>query len=330
MNGLHVGDPHVRPEDLEDSQRLMDAVVDMANNGTPDGKTVDVVIIEGDLHHTHAITHVDVTAFWIRNLERIKKRKILLVGNHDRGGDRSSQAHALLPYKLLPGVTVVDEPTLIDGILFLPYYFEANEFVAAAQKFPQAKTLVCHQTLTGATYENGFFAKDGVDPALVPQQYVISGHIHTAQEFGKVWYTGSPRWMNVNDANVDKYLWLVEYAPDGSALSNRRQYATDRCCSRLVHLSDSPECPLDFQPVATHRYVVDLKGPQGWIEERRKLYLGRARVRTYKTDTEAPKVKESDGIDVALKKYVQSFKAPNQTDTSILLEMVNERFFKTV
>src|SRR4029077_21103318 len=110
MKVLHVGDPHVRQEDLTDSQALLDAVVDMANAGTPDGQTVDLVVFEGDLHHTHAITHVDVTAFWIRNLERITKPKILMVGNHDRGGDRSSKAHALLPYKKLIDTIVVDEP----------------------------------------------------------------------------------------------------------------------------------------------------------------------------------------------------------------------------
>jgi hypothetical protein len=326
MLDLLVGDPHIRPEDLPDGEALLEAVVRMANEKTPDGQEVDRVIFLGDQHHTHAIMHIDVVAFWLKYLHAIKKPVVMLLGNHDRSSDRGSKTHALMAYKHFPHVKVVDQPWQWDGQLFLPYYFDPKEFVAAANAFPGTQTLICHGTLTGATYENGFYAKDGVDPALLPQQFVISGHIHTTQEFGKVWYPGSPRWLNVSDANVSKYLWLVERDAGGTVYSNRRQYATDEFCSRLVHLSDTPEEPLEFRPIRDHRYVVDLCGPQDWIEAKKGAYVGRARVRTFRTDTAAPKVKESDGIAVALKKYVRHFKAPHQTSPDVLQAMLHARY----
>lgn len=317
MLDLIVGDPHVRPEDLPDSEALLEAVQSLSEKA-------DRVIFLGDLHHTHAVVYTDVMAFWLKHLGMIRKPIVMLLGNHDRPADRGSKSHALMAYKRIPNVTVVDAPYFDGETLFLPYYFEPSEFVAAALEYPTAKRLVCHQTLQGATYENGFYAKDGVDAQLVPQPLIISGHIHTAQDFGKVCYPGSPRWLNVNDANVNKSLWLL----DSSATSTSGHIAipTDKFCSRLVHFSDTPDAPLDFQPIGDHRYVVDLVGPQEWIESRKSVYLGRARVRTFRTDNLAAKVKESDGISVALHKYVEGFRAPNLTPTPVLMGMVDDRY----
>jgi hypothetical protein len=39
--------------------------------------------------------------------------------------------------------------------------------------------VVCHATFNGARYENGFYAKEALDPDAVPQKRIISGHIHT-------------------------------------------------------------------------------------------------------------------------------------------------------
>lgn len=326
MWDLYVGDPHVRPEDLHDSEALLAAVTKMVNEGTPDGHRVDRVIFLGDQHHTHAILHVDVVAFWLRHLDAIKKPVIMLLGNHDMPSDRGSKVHALMAYKHFKHVKVVDAPWQCSGQLFLPYYFNPQEFVAAANLYPDTKTLICHQTITGATYENGFYAKDAADATLVPQQFVVSGHIHTTQEFGKIWYPGSPRWLTVGDANVSKYLWLVESDETGAIYTNRRQYSTDEYCSRLVHFQDTPEEPLDFKPIRDHRYVIDVRGPQEWIDARKAIYLGRARVRTYRTDTAAPKVRESDGIAVALQKYIRHFQSPNKTPPNVLQEMIRERY----
>lgn len=321
---LVVGDPHVRPVDIQDCERLLQAVENSAQN-----EMVDRILFLGDEFHTMTIVDVEVLAFWDRWLRRLASiaSVVLLVGNHDRPADRGSPNHALVPFKGLDSVVVVDHPWYVDNILFLPFYFEPQDFVAAANKFPEAKTLVCHQTLMGATYDNGFYSKDAADSMLVKQGLIISGHIHTEQRFGKVFYPGSPRWLGVSDANVNKYLWVMEFE-DGVMLPNPKKISTDAFCSRLVHLQDVPEAPLDFQPIGNHRYVIDIRGPQGWIDDRKSAYVGRARIRTFRTDTQAPRIRESDGIDAALKKYVQAFRAPNQTPPEVLQRMANERFFR--
>lgn len=317
---LYVGDSHVRPEDLDDSQAMLDLVVSTAKE-----YSVDRVVFLGDQFHSHAILHCEVMAFWLKNLARFVVPVWLLVGNHDQPGDAGSKSHSLLAFKNMDGITVVDEPLEEAGILHLPYYAERNDFIKACQE-SSAKTLVCHQTITGATYENGFYAQDGVDAVVLPQKYILSGHIHTGQSFGNVWYPGSPRWLNVNDGNVDKAIHVVEHDEDGFVdINTIRRINTSGVCSRIIHLKETPERLLDFKPETRHRYTIDLEGPQSWIEERRGKYAGLARIRTKRTDQAASKVRESDGIHVALRKYIPGFKPPNQTPIPVLETMVNAR-----
>jgi hypothetical protein len=102
-------------------------------------------------------------------------------------------------------IMVVDEPRVVlPGILFVPYVHDPAEFVQICQQYPEAKTVVCHQTFAGSYFENGFLTPDGVEPNLLPQEQVISGHVHSPQRIGKVWYPGAPRWRTVSDANTER------------------------------------------------------------------------------------------------------------------------------
>src|SRR6185369_11497831 len=135
---------------------------------------------------------------WSKWLETKGKQKIwFLVGNHDRSHDTNITGNTLRYAS--PTVTVVDEPmTLGNGLVFMPWYAKPQDFIKAAGNYT---TLICHQTLQGAKYENGFPAADGVPAEMVPAKTIISGHIHTPQMFGKVWYPGAPRWRIATDAN---------------------------------------------------------------------------------------------------------------------------------
>ncbi len=321
---LFVGDPHGRPEDLDDCESLITMVRLVA-----DAQDVETIVFLGDQHHTMAVIRAEVLGFWRRALTDLGShwRVVFLLGNHDMPGDASSFSHALMAYEDMVNVTVVDRPTIgvYDGHLYMPYYHDPAKFVSDAGFYKTTTgVLICHQTFQGADY-GAFFAKEGVDPEAIPQTTVISGHIHKAQTFGKVHYLGSPRWMTVDDANSEKFLTVATFAEDGSI--SYQYFPTGDYCRRIIKLKDTPAAPAEATFNEKDRYYVDIEGPQEWIDQRRPLFAGHARVVTRRTDKATAKVRESEGIDKALKKYLAAFKPSNGTPTGVLEDLVNARIF---
>lgn len=316
---LFVGDPHAVVEELEDCRQLAGLVWGQAKQHEA------TVLLAGDLYHHHSIIHAEVQLFWHDFLDDLQDdgvRAIILKGNHD-GPTYKTRATALLAHA--HQATVVTEPYEKDGILFCPYTTTEN-LIHWSEEHSQCNTLICHTTFDGSVYENGFFASDGVDPSLIKQKQIISGHIHTPQEFGKVWYPGAPRWRTLHDANIDRALWVLDFDNQGNLVS-RTPIDTGKVCRRLFHMTDTPSTPIHYTPVANAEYRVDIQGPQKWIDERKPVFeaLG-ARVRTIRTDarTEA-RVRESDGVSVAFGKWVDRFEPRYGTPRETLLRRARGR-----
>ncbi len=319
---LYVGDPHVRVEDLEDCQVLLDKVFEIAHD-----KEVDRTVFLGDEHHTMAVVRVEVMEFWYRNLEKFFQNKmttVLLTGNHDQSGDASSKAHALVGYK---GLTeVVDEPHVIEGILHVPHIHSNQEFIDICNEYSHCKTAVAHQDFYGAQYENSFYSTTGVDQTSIPQNLVLSGHIHHIQRSGKVDYLGSPRWLTASDANDDRFLTLITHAPDGSEIARE---LIPSPCQRIWQVEDKPDSSWRGALIPGDKYIVDIVGPQAWIEERRPLWLGKARIRTRRTDQQIIRLKESEGIEKALVTFAKGFIPPHGTPNDVLMSMVKTRLLES-
>ena len=317
---LFVGDPHAQPNNLPDLVALGKYIITVAQ------ETKATVVISGDLYHFHGVIHAEVQYFWWAFFETMKKlgiRFIVLKGNHDAPGTEGSLATSLIAH-VSQGTMVLHQPHVENNILFCPYT-SGEQLVKWATQHPKCGTLFCHQTFDGSTYENGFYAGDGVDPAAIPQNMVISGHIHAPQEFAKILYPGSPRWQTLSDANTERAIWLFEF--DGRGLLQKKTpYDTGKICKRIFHFVDSPEQPLNLVPEANTEYRVDIKGPESWIRERLPLFDGIARTRRICTDTRAVAVvKESDGVSVAFDKWVDAFQPKNNTDKTTLRKMIGER-----
>ncbi len=316
MKYLFVGDPHAKPEDLDDCRVLMDFVFEQAAK-----RDVDKIVLLGDIFHTFSVIRLEILTFWNEYFKKSKAPIIALVGNHDMSPDSSSVAHSLEVYKSIPGITVVDEPMVIDGLLFVPYIAEADEFVAICNEYSHCNTAVVHQEFNNAQYENGFFAKNGVMPDNIPQLEVISGHIHMAQVMGRVNYLGSPRWLTASDANQDRFIYeITEHVGVVT-----RNVAIPSPCQRIFQVEDHFEKPYDVEIDPRHRYIVDITGPLDWIEARRPKWTGKARIRPHRTDQATVKLKESLGIEKALMLFADGFVAPQGTPKEVLLDMVHTR-----
>lgn len=316
---------HVTPSELDECYRLADLILDRAK------KDKSTIVLLGDQTHTHATLNVHVLAFWKSFFARSNKT-IVLVGNHDQPGDGSIDVHSMLFFADEDDgrVLVVDEPIVIEpGVLALPYYHKHEDFYeAASTDFSNSHTLICHQTFDGSKYENGFPAHDGVDFNRIPQNYVISGHIHTPQtittEDGSIWYVGAPRWRSLSDANIDRHIWSVEFTPNGPW--QRFSLPTDSVCKRIYHWVDTPSQPVDTNFDCRHEYRIDIKGPPGWVEQREKeLKRPGVKTRSYPEQNETPQVKESEGIEKAFQKYLQAYKPKNGTPIEVLARLARER-----
>lgn len=328
MKLLFVGDPHVEGTSIQDAQRLMDLVDEVSFKNSP-----TTVLIVGDLYHTHGTIDANVQLFWWDFFEKMSERGtecIVLKGNHDGPGENGSRACALRAHSSQRLVeTVIDEPLAKKGVLFCPYT-SAEQLVKWSATYQERwtssrsyKTLICHQTFDGSTYENGFYAGDGLDPALITQPQIISGHIHSPQEFGKVWYPGAPRWRTAADANTDRSIWLLEF--EDGVLVKRTPFDTSTVCKKIHLLEDTPDVEFLCRPCIGHEYRVVSRGPAEWLEKRAAFFTSWAKWRGINTDVRRAVVRESDGIGVAFGKWSDDFTPQHGTPKPVLKEMVKDR-----
>ncbi len=320
MRLLLVGDIHATPEELEDVSMLRDLV-----NFITFAEQIDVVVLLGDSYHTHNIIRAEVMAFyreWFKSFKKSTTTQMLaLVGNHDYAGE-GHPVHAMLIHE--DQIKVVDKPEQLGGLLFMPYYADRAQFVADAQ-VANTQTLICHQTFVGSRYENGLAALDGVDPKLLPQKTIISGHIHTPQSFDNVTYIGAPRWRSLSDANVDRAIWVYDFDPYGQV---RKKFPIDtgEKCRQIKYVRVTPENPVEAPLDSKHDWRVDIYGPALFVAVQKKLLSGPGvRVRTFATDKPASRVRESEGIGSAFRKYLQGYEPRHGTPTEVLEQMAKER-----
>jgi DNA repair exonuclease SbcCD nuclease subunit len=319
---LLVGDPHAVVDELEDCQNLVKGILEVVRSERP-----DCVVFLGDQHHNHAIVHVDVMGFWRESfhlLTEVGQVKVYaLVGNHDMPGDGVSRNHAMMAYADMPSVTVVDYPTPVGDVLLCPYFPRGDDLRAAVIGNPRQRVIICHQTIVGSRYENGFIAQDGVSLERLEDKFFISGHIHTPQKYDNVVYVGAPRWRSFFDADVDRALtlWNIQ---DGKA-ELVKLFDTSRWCKKLVHVLDSQEAPFQGEINPAWRYIVDLHGDDQYIASRRSAWNGHRVRATRKQEQVSPMVRESMGIGTAITAFIDTYQPKYGTSLGTLREMVAVR-----
>lgn len=334
MKSLVFGDPHCVPEELEDCERLMELVASTAK-----ALDIPVVIGTGDFHNTHDTVSVRVTDFWRRWFKILtddSRDVVGIRGNHDQTSPTQAEPHALQSYPEievpLPGNEGVGR--LSPWVVGLPYFYDTEAFVAAAEAaakcHPEAHALFCHQTFQGASYENGFFAKDAVQLVRVPVQFktIISGHIHTPQIVGRCVYVGAPRWRTRSDVNVERFINVFEHDADGTRLI--KKISTGDVCRRLWAFDDRPGDPVD--PVGykqgRDRLWIDVFGPdESYVRNREaELKAGFGAVtRGFPDRAKRTEVSESEGIETAFGRFTSAFKPPHGTPKQTLKDLLGAR-----
>jgi DNA repair exonuclease SbcCD nuclease subunit len=206
---LFIGDPHIRHTHLSDGISLLRWIENVAEEKKP-----DLIVNLGDTFDSHAVIRSEVLSEVVKHLSRLSSLNIpviMLLGNHDFYKPNSKQYHALEVLKFIPGVTIVDSFSILDGIAYIPY-------LENGETWPECDTkiAVTHNTFIGADY--GFkIADDGIDLSCVSNEVIFSGHIHKAQILSpkdkngsSIVYPGAPMAFSASDADQDKSLSIFD------------------------------------------------------------------------------------------------------------------------
>lgn len=177
------------------------------------------LVIAGDLNDTKAIIRAEVANEIIRILKDSKVKIYVMVGNHDLINEKSTE-HGL--NYLRPYAQIVDT-YLDDGYLkFIPYQTNHLLLKDILSKISPGSTVIMHQGFLGANLGDYVQDKTSIDPCLVGQLIVISGHYHRHQtlystsvphrgneRLGTVTYIGSPYTMSYGEANDGPKGFLI-------------------------------------------------------------------------------------------------------------------------
>lgn len=192
---ITIGDPHIQTNNIHEINLFQEKILDLIKSESP-----DLIVVLGDVLHTHEKLHtlaLNRAYELIRSLRDIT-RTIVLVGNHDAINNQIflTEDHWMNGMKEWENVVIVDRVVVIthdnNKFFFCPYV-PNGRFIEALDTcdddWKTAKCIFAHQEFRGCKMgaiisESGDLWKDEYPP-------VISGHIHSKQTIGNVYYTGS-------------------------------------------------------------------------------------------------------------------------------------------
>ncbi len=284
MKCVYVGDPHVRPNNLEEWENLAHFILETILSEKPDR-----IVILGDLLHTHSVIRLEVLDFWNNWLDILSEacELYVLVGNHDQSGDFNQHTNALSVFKRIKRKTlrIIENPQDHDLYAYMPYYHNHADFIESANYLAAkgCKVLVCHQTFSESQFENGMYAPDGIDPDLLNYDLIISGHIHKSQQFGKIVYPGTATWQSASDANEDKGIWLYDHDDQTGKILSKRLIRTAHVVTKIVSLIWKEGEALPAIPSGC-KVNIELVGSSQWVSDQKKALKGSCSVKTRITD----------------------------------------------
>jgi DNA repair exonuclease SbcCD nuclease subunit len=211
---LCVGDPHFRVDNIEETKQF----TKLLSNYLDEHKEIDIVIVMGDVLHTHEKVHtfaLNAAVDFFKMLTKKQKDIYCLVGNHDATSNTIflTDNHWMNILKGWNNLTIVDYPlkvNLDNEFVVLCPYVPDGRFVEALNKIEDWKDSKCvfgHQLIDGA--KMGMIVANGVEEWKEDYPMLVSGHIHDKQWINKnVYYTGSSLQHSFGEGG-DKSLAIV-------------------------------------------------------------------------------------------------------------------------
>lgn len=210
---LAIGDQHFKIDNIHLIDKFIKRIIDIICDKKP-----DVVVLLGDLLHTHERIHTLALNKAYEFIDAVRKlcKTYILVGNHDHinGTQFLTTNHWLNGLKEWDNVIIVDN-VIEDCInktkfIFMPYV-QTNRFEEALNtlenNWKDANCIFAHQEFYNCKM-GGILSVEG-DKWSLEYPNVISGHIHERQQLQEnIYYTGSSLEMSYgqNKENIIAYI----------------------------------------------------------------------------------------------------------------------------
>ena len=238
-----ISDIHFNINNLELASAALQAAIDKSN------ELQVPLVIAGDLHDTKAIIRAEVMNRLLALFKLAKQTVYILVGNHDLINEKSKD-HGLnyLNYnnhdENRTVIIVNDLARIYPGVLLIPYQTTGQNLISLIKNELQTtKIIVCHQGFLGAAMGDYIQDKSSVDPELLKDYTVISGHYHKHQTIGTVTYIGSPFTHTFGEANDGPKGFLI-VNKDGSftreILNLRKHVIVDKTLREFLNTPSYP------------------------------------------------------------------------------------------
>jgi DNA repair exonuclease SbcCD nuclease subunit len=172
---------------------------------------IDTVIHMGDMFDNRKTTDY-WSIDWTRRviLEPLKKYNVhVILGNHDIFYKNTTELNSpMLLLNDFKNIKVYDKPTTVQvgehKILFVPWITpEGEQETLQAVQNTLAKVCMGHLELSGFYVNKGTCQQHGRDKSLFKKfERVFSGHYHTRNDDGKIFYLGNPYqlyWSDYSD-----------------------------------------------------------------------------------------------------------------------------------
>jgi DNA repair exonuclease SbcCD nuclease subunit len=245
----------------------------------------------------------------------------ILSGNHDIYQNRS----ILSVFDDIKNITVISEPmvTEIEGrpCHFIPYTRDVEQLrdwlKEAGTVDAEGAVLFGHFSVSGAYAGKTFYRlKDGVDINLVPTdkfQYVILGHVHSAQIIKNVIYVGSIIQANASEENEKKYMIELTDKLRPIPLGGPQFHTVEVSngdYSRLLRMRD--EHPDHYYTIVLQDSVSEEALPKYSNDHRIRV------VRDYESMREERlEIKKTDTLENLLTKYMEEYETDLDKETLI-------------
>ena len=204
----------------------------------------DVGIFTGDWHHNRSALNLTTMDASLRSLEKLGaafKKFYFFPGNHDLYYKDKREIHSVVFGKHVPGVTVVNEPMLIDNVALIPWLVgeEWKKVSKMKCKYMFGHFELPHFKMNAMVDmpDTGEIKADD----FTNQELVFSGHFHKRQNNKNIWYIGNAFPHNYADAwDDERGMMILEWGgqPQFVDWPECPKYRTMKL-SKLLHETDT-------------------------------------------------------------------------------------------
>lgn len=200
-----IGDPHITHKSLDRGAHLF---YETEQRGL-------TCIWLGDFLDTKEVIRGKCLNFLYDQLSASSLNHIVLVGNHD-WFNLECQDHSLRTLQDLKNVEIIDKPTRMGNMLFVPYMHDLEKLRAVLNEYRnQDLVLVGHLEISNFDFGNGHVCTKGLTLEDVAGfKRVISGHFHKYQTEGNLTYLGTPFSHSFGETDQTKYLGTYDTETD--------------------------------------------------------------------------------------------------------------------